>query len=152
MSHRAEQILEAVAALVRARVEASGVKVYTHRRLSLDPEQDELPGISIDYGEDRRSDNNSVLGRITSLLTVECTAVVMEALEADVRAKLLELRAQIHRAVMADPRLGLPDVVSSTFYGGAAAPGVDEAGELIAGELTSLWLVLYDMSLSDPAN
>lgn len=151
MTHRAAQVVDAIAALVRARVEASGVHVYTHRRLSLDPEQDELPGISIDYGEDRRSDSNSVLGLISSVLTVECTAVVVAPLEAEVRAQLLELRAEIHRAVMANPRLGLPDFVSTTFYGGAEKPGF-AVGAQIAGELTSSWLVHYEMSLTDPAN
>ena len=151
MAHRAEQVLDAVAYLVRARVEASGVKVFTHRRFTLDPEQDDLPAITIDYGEDRKADS-SVLGRITSLLSVECTAVVMAPLEADLRATLLELRAQIHRAVMTDQHLGLPDVVSATFYGGAGAPAVDADGEQLVGELTSTWLVLYEMSLSDPAN
>lgn len=144
-------MLDAVAALVRARVEASGVKVFTHRRFTLDPEQDELPAITVDYGEDRKSDM-SVLGRITSLLSVECTAVVMAPLEADLRSTLLELRAEIHGAVMANQNLGLPSVVSATFYGGASAPAVDADGEQLVGELTSTWLVLYDMSLSDPAN
>jgi hypothetical protein len=153
--HRAAQILEAVASLVRARLDASGshsgVKVFTHRRFTLDPEQDELPAISVDYGEDRRADS-SVLSAISSTLTVECTAVVVAPLEYDLRTKLLELRAEIHRAVMANHRLGLPDVVSTTFYGGASAPAIDADGEHLVGELTSTWLVLYEMSLSDPAN
>ena len=150
MAHRAAQVIDAIAALVLARVGPS-VKVFTHRRFTLDPEQDELPAITVDYGEDRKADS-STLGSITSLLSVECTAVVVAPLEADLRATLLELRAQIHRAVMANHRLGLPDIVSTTFYGGASAPGIDAEGEQLVGELTSTWLVLYDMSLSDPAN
>jgi len=136
LAHRAQIILEAIAG---------------HRRFSLDPEQDELPAITIDFGEDRRADS-SVLSSITSQLSVECTAVVMASLEADLRTRLLELRAEIHRAVMANHRLGLPDVVSTTFYGGAGAPAIDADGEQFVGELTSTWLVLYEMSLSDPAN
>src|ERR1700741_718450 len=100
MTHRAEQVLDAVAELVRARVNASGnsaVKVLTHRRFTLDPEQDELPAISIDYGEDRPSESES-LGSIYSTLSVECTAFVSSPLEAEIRKKLLELRAEIHRA------------------------------------------------------
>ena len=151
MAHRAQTIIEAISALVLARVGPSGVKVFTHRRFTLDPEQDELPSISIDYGEDRRSDN-SVLGKITSVLSVECTAVVVSPREDELREKLLELRAEIHRAVMANANLGLPDFVSTTFYGGAGAPGIDAEGEQLVGELTSTWLVLYEMSLSDPAN
>lgn len=154
MTHRAAEILDAVAALVLARVNASGnsgVKVFTHRRFTLDPEQDELPAISIDYGEDRPAESRS-LSSIGSVLSVECTAIVMSPHEDELREKLLELRAEIHRAVMANPRLGLPDVVVSTFYGGAGAPAIEAEGEQLVGALTSTWLVRYQMSLSDPAN
>lgn len=151
MAHRAEQIIDAVAALVLARVGASGVKVFTHRRYTLDPEQDDLPAITVDYGEDRRAES-STLNKITSLLTVECTAVVVAPTESELRSNLLELRAEIHRAIMANHRLGLPDVVSTTYYGGAAAPAIDADGEQLVGELTSTWAVLYEMSLTDPAN
>jgi hypothetical protein len=147
--HRAQTIIDAIASLVRTRVQASGVKVFTHHRHSFDAEQDELPAISVDYGEDRRADS-STLGVITSLLTVECTAVAAAPLEADLRSKLLDLRAEIHRAVMANHRLGL-DFVSTTYYGGANAPQLDAEGEQLVGELTSSWAVLYEMSLFDPA-
>lgn len=150
MSHRAQTVLDAVAALVRARVEASGVKVFTHRRYTLDPEQDELPAISVDYGEDRKADTRT-LNSIDSVLEVQCTTVVQSPHEDDLRSKLLDLRAEIHRAVMANHRLGLA-FVSTTYYGGASAPLLDEEGEYLQGELTSTWLVLYEMSLSDPAN
>lgn len=150
MSHRAAQIIDAVAGLVRARVEASGVKVFTHRRHTLDPEQDELPAISVDYGEDRAAETRT-LNSIDSILSVECTAVASSALEAELREDLLELRAQAHRSVMADRRLGLPQFVVNTFYGGANAPAIDADGEQLVGELTSTWLVHYRMSLEDPA-
>jgi len=148
--HRAQQIIDAVAALVRARVEASGVKVFTHRRFTLDPDQDELPAISVDYGEDRKAETTT-LGSIDSVIEIQCTAVVASSLEDELRSKLLDLRAEIHRAVMANHRLGLL-FVSTTYYGGASAPAIDAEGEQLVGELTSTWLVLYEMSLSDPAN
>jgi hypothetical protein len=153
VSHRAQQIVDAVAGLVRARVQASGVHVYTHRRLTLDPEQDEMPGISIDYGEDRRTDSQTTL-MIDSLLTVECTAVVSETDEIDARTRLLDLRREIHRAVMADPRLGFgaQGFVVTSIYGGAAAPSFGTAGGNMAGELTSTWLVHYRTELNDPGD
>ncbi len=150
MTHRAEQILTAVRDAISARVAASGVNVYTHRRLSLDPEQDETPAISVDYGEDRRADAQT-LGMIASLLSVEVTAIVADAEERDVRSRMLELRAEIHRAVMADPQLGLREFVVSTYYGGASAPEVDTDGEQIIGALQSTWVVHYRMDLTDPA-
>lgn len=150
MTHRADQILTAVRDAIAARVEASGVRVYTHRRLSLDPEQDELPAITVDYGEDRRADSQT-LGKIASDLFVEVTAIVAKPTEPEAREKLLELRAEIHRAVMASPKQGIPDVVVSTFYGGAAAPEVDTDGEQIVAALVSTWIVRYRMELADPA-
>lgn len=150
MTHRAEQVLDAVASLVRARVEASGVKVYTHRRLTLDPEQDDLPAISIDYGEDRRAESQYV-DQIDSVLEVQCTAVVVDPEEKPLRQKLLELRREIHQAVMADTRLGLEFVVT-TAYGGASAPAVEADGEQLVGELQSTWLVAYSTSTTDPGN
>lgn len=151
--HNAQQIIDAVATIVRARVEASGVHVYTHRRLSLDPEQDEMPAISVDYGEDSRAQGQTTL-MIDSVLSVEITAVVSENDEVDCRTRLLALRREIHRAVMADQRLGFgaQGFVVTTSYGGASAPTIGTAGRDIAGELTSTWLVHYRSELNDPGN
>ena len=151
MAHRAEQIVDAIAALVRARVQTTGVHVYTHRRLSLDPDQDEMPAISVDYGEDSRAESQTTL-MIDSVLSVECTAVVSEPDEFDCRKRLLDLRAEIHRAVMTDRQLGLPVFVVNTSYGGASAPSLFAEGKNIVGELTSTWLVHYRMELDDPGN
>lgn len=126
------------------------MKVYTHRRLTLDPDQDELPAITVDYGEDRRADSQT-LGMIDSLLAVEITAVRAASDEAVLRSGLLDLRTEIHRAVMANPRFGIPDVVVSTYYNGATAPEFNVEGEQLIGALTSTWLVHYRMELSDPA-
>lgn len=151
MTHRAQQIIDAVATAVRTRVEPTGVHVYTHRRLSLDPEQDEMPGISVDYGEDRPAESQS-FAEIRSALAVEITAVVSEADEYDCRTRLLSLRREIHRSVMADQRLGLPVFVVTTAYGGASEPTIGAAGRKIAGEITTTWLVQYETSLTDPGD
>lgn len=152
MSHRAEQILTAVAAAISARMaaESSGVKVYKHRRFSLDPDQGELPGISVDYGEDRPAESR-FMQVIDSVLSVEITAIVAETEERDARQSMLELRAAVHRAVMADPRFGIPQIVVTTMYAGAAAPEVDSDGERVFGALTSTWAVRYQMDLADPS-
>lgn len=151
MSHRAQQIVDAVASLITARVQDLGVKVYTHRRLSLDPEQDEMPAISVDFGEDRRADSQTTL-MIRSALSVEVTVIVSESDEYDCRTRLLDLRREVHRAVMADQRLGLSDFVVTTSYGGAEAPSIAAAGRKVAGELTSTWPVLYTTELNDPGD
>jgi hypothetical protein len=147
--HRAAQIIEAIVPIVQARVTELGVKVYAHRRLSLDPTQDELPAISIDYGEDRRLEGSS-LQAFDSVLSIEASAIVIGTEEASIRTQLLDLREQIHIAIMADPRLGLPEVVIATVPGDVIAPIIDVEGELLAGELTTTWHVRYRMNLSDP--
>jgi hypothetical protein len=145
-------VLDAVASAITTRLglSQSAVKVFTHRRFTLDPEQDELPAVSVDYGEDTKADT-STLGMIDSVLAVQATAVIQDTDEASLRTRLLELRAEIHRAVMSDRRLGLPDFVVSTYYAGASAPAIDPEGEQLVGELTSNWLVHYRMELTDPA-
>jgi hypothetical protein len=153
VSHRAEQIVDAVASLVTARVQPTGVHVFTHRRLSLDPEQDEMPAISVDYGEDSRADGQTTR-MIDSVLSVEVTAVVSEKDEYDCRTRLLALRREIHRAVMADQRLGFgaQGFVVTTSYGGASAPQLAASGRTIDGEIVTTWLVHYRMELTDPGN
>jgi hypothetical protein len=134
---------------VLTRVQASGAKVYTHRRISLSLEQDELSAYSVDFGEDRRIDSQ-YLGMIDSELAVQITALVEKATEHEARLALLEMRREQHRAVMTAPRLGLQDFVITTRYGGAEAPEIGTDGENIIAALTSTWLVHYRMEPTDP--
>jgi hypothetical protein len=151
MTHRAGQIVDAVASLVGARVTPTGIKVFTHRRLSLAADEDHLPAISIDFGEDQRAETK-LMGSISSVLSVVCTAVVTAPLEQDIRLSLLSMRREIHRALMADARLGLGDFVVNTLYGGAAEPEILTDGESIVGVLASTWLVSYQMNTLDPGD
>lgn len=149
MAHRAEQIVDAIAAIIAARVQPPGAHVFTHRRLSVDPYQDELPLVSVDFGDDTPAADNTQF--IDSVLTVPTTAVAVGPEERDVKLKLLELRREVHRAIMADPTLGLAFVVY-TNYGGAAEPVYETDGELLVGELTSNWFVHYRMNVLDPGD
>lgn len=149
MTHRADQIIDAVAALIETQVQPSGVKVYTHRRFSLAADQDELPAISVDYGEDTAVTH--IAHAIDSLLNLEITGVVAASEEADVRAELLRLRREVHKAVMADETQGLAFVVTTT-YAGAATPELNVDGGNVVGELTSSWAIYYRMDPSDPGD
>lgn len=151
MTHRADQILDRTVELVAARVTAKGHKVFKHRRLSLASEEDQLPAHSVDFGEDQRAENKFI-GSINSVLTVQTTAVMQAATEPELKAALLEMRREQHRAVMADARLGLSDFVINTLYGGAAEPEILTDGESLTGILTSSWLVLYRMNTLDPGD
>lgn len=145
MTHRADQVIDAAAALIDT--QASGVTVYTHNRFSLFGA--ELPAISVDYGEDTPIEQ--VTGFIDSLLSLQITGVAVSPDEADVREELLRLRRDAHIALMADETLGLAFVVTTT-YGGANAPEIDTSGEVVVGALTSIWQVYYRMNLTDPGD
>lgn len=150
MSHRAGQVIEAVASILSARVLPKGHKVYTHRRISLASEEDQLPAHSVDFGEDQRAESKFI-GTIDSVLTVITTVVATAADEQALRTLLLDLRREQHRAVMADPKLGLAFVVN-TLYGGAEAPEILTDGEELVGVLASSWLVHYRMNPQDPGD
>lgn len=149
MTHRAEQIIRAAAAIIRARVEPIGYHVYTHRRLSLDPESDEMPAISVDYGPDEPVDEETT-HFIDSELTVIVTAIAAAGEEESVREQLLAMRRETHVALLADDSLGL-DFVVQTSYGGAGEPAIDVQGSQILGELPTSWVVYYRMNRNDPA-
>lgn len=150
MTHRANKIIEAVASALESRVLRLGHKVFTHRRLSLASEEDQLPAHSVDFGADERA-QSVFMGSIDSVLTVKTTAVMSAATEQDLRLALLAARREQHRAVMADPKQGL-DFIVTTFYGGADEPEILTDGESLVGVLTSSWLVHYRMNVSDPGD
>ena len=147
MTHRAEQIIVAVADLVSALVTPLGVHVYKHRRESLNAEQDELPAISVDYGEDLPADSQP-LSAINSVLSLSFTAVVSAPTEAEAREKLLELREYTdglmsdHMHMAGQNRLELTWVYG-IGYGGADAPEINAEGESCTGTLSSTWSIGY---------
>jgi len=148
VTHRAAAIIDAAAALIRARVEPLGIHVYTHRRHSLNPGQDEMPAISVDMGEDIPGPEST--SSFDSLLNLEITGVAALPTEPEVTAEIIRLREEAHIALRADVTLGLPYVVN-TLYGGAARPTETESeGELVVRALTSVWIVYYQMSKTDP--
>ncbi len=151
MTHRADQIIDAVVDAIKSFV-PSNIKVYPHRRMSLIDDQDELPAISVDYGEDEPigDDGSEFLdGNIASLLTVNVTGLASEIEESLLRRSLLELRAHVHVAVKRNKDLGLPFVLD-THYGGANQPDVNVDGDTLIGELTSVWGVRYERNLNTP--
>lgn len=152
MSHRAEQIIDAIANAIGSFSGYTG-EVYKHRAQSLAHEQAELPATSVDFGEDSsvEDDGASNLSFLDSLLTVETTIFVSEAEESDARTKLLDMRRSIHRALMADRSLGLVFVID-TRYGGADAPEINAETESMIGRLACRWAVHYRMNITDPGD
>lgn len=148
--HRSDQIIAAAAQVIRARVEPMGIHVYAHRRMSLDPESDELPAISVDHGSDEPADQETT-HFIDSNLTVQTTSIVASFDEIELRRQLIALRREAHIALLADWTLGLDFVVSVT-YGGAEAPEFGVQGSKMIGVLTSSWIFYYRMNRFDPGD
>lgn len=145
--HRAEQIIEAIASALRVRATPKGVQVYTHRRESLAAEEDQIPAISVDFGEDDPADSGFLSG-IDSALAVVIGIVAKTALPEDVRALLLDWRE------VSDDVLGLaresPDgqklglsFVNAIRYGGASDPDINPEGEQHSGALECRWFTDY---------
>lgn len=150
MAHRADQVVDAIVTAIDTAVKPKGVHVFAHRRLTLLADQDELPVISVDFGEDNPA--QELTGAyFDSLLSCQITAVAVAREEADLKTELLDLRRRIHVALMADRTLGLSFVVN-THYGGTEAPQIDASVDPIVGELVSVWNVYYRMNIADPGD
>lgn len=147
MTHRAAQIIDAIASLVRARVEPSGVHVYTHRRESLSAEQDELPAVSVDAGDEEPGEFQPLRG-ITSVLDLVFTAVAKAPSEPELRVALFDLRDATDQFMgeqmdsQSQAKFGL-SFVYGIGYGGATKPEVSTEGGSFAGSITSTWKIGY---------
>jgi hypothetical protein len=147
VTHRAGQIVDAVAELLTARV-SSTIKVFKHRRLSMADDQGEMPAICVQFGEDAPAEDQPLRG-INSVLSVIITVVAVAPTENELRQKLLEMREasddlmdeHMHQI---QPRLGLT-FVYGIGYGGAAAPDINADGEQPDGSIDSTWNVGYRM-------
>ncbi len=142
MTHRADQIVVAVADALSTIVTPKGSKVFKHRGESLDARQDELPAYSVDYGEDQPAEHQPLRG-INSTLALVINAVVSAPTEGEVREKLLEMRDETDAILDAQmhgdqPKFGL-SFVYGIGYGGAGAPEINTDGEACFGSLSTTW-------------
>ena len=151
MSHRAQQIIDAMAATLAASSTLASA-VYTNRRYSLADTAQELPAVIIDYGADSPMSEFGAtnVAFLDSLLEVAVHIVVRADTEQDVLIDLMNRRVAQHIALIADRSQGLAFVID-TRYGGASAPDVDVSTDRPAGALTCRWFVHYRMNLSDPS-
>jgi hypothetical protein len=145
--HRADQIVDAVVSALEASADITA-PIYAHRTLSLSEDDGELPAISVTYGEDGAAGGEQVSRLLYSTLSLEITAHAVGDDEESVRRELLQMRSQIHVALMADTRFGLT-FVHHTFYDGASAPRLSR-GERMLGDLTSTWRVRYELNFASP--
>lgn len=146
MAHRVQQILDAVAAALRANLSLRA-HVDVHRVLSLSEADDELPALTVNCGADT-PDDSAHLDDFGSSLDVVLTAYCTGDSQTEVLEQLLELRRQSHIAMRTDMTFGLSFVWENS-YGGAEPPLIQKADRIV-GALTSRWAVRYLMNQSDP--
>ena len=150
MTHKADAIILAVADAMRQHTDTP-INVFEHRALTLADHQDELPAISVDFGEDAPFDADGSTGFDfnQSILTVNVTIVVSDTDERDVREDLLNFRKEVHKAIMYRDLRDLAGVISVN-YGGAEAPEIIAEGDAFLGALVCIWGVMYQTPIDNP--
>jgi hypothetical protein len=152
MSHRAQQIIDAMALALGASTRLQGAKVFTNRSFSLLEASDEVPCASVNYGADQPLDplGASNLSFLDSLIEVPIVSFVGADDEPGAMSALMDMRAAIHVALLADQTQGLSFIIN-TRYGGATEPALDSSTQRILASLKSSWFVHYRMNLLDPS-
>jgi len=137
--------------LIEQRVGPRGVKVFSHRRYSLDAEQDELPADTVDIGALSVVDGaDADVDWLDCTLALPITCVRAGYLEDEVREQLLDGAADVHIAI-SDLLVGSnPNYAIDVTLEGWDAPEVDVSGERLIGRLTSNWLVRFRIRKGDP--
>lgn len=157
MTHRVEQIVAALASRLETALKPKGAHVYTHRGETLDGGQDELPGVSVDFGELEIVEETE--DELYCTLAVPITLVVKVADEAEAKSAVMRLARQAHVAIMVTPAAGLPwrvalglAFVITVQPLGWDAPEFDTSGEEVVGKLTTNWRVQFKTDVDDPGD
>lgn len=141
MSHRAKQILDAVAAKLAA-LPTTGANVFVSRAYVLDT----APALTIALGDDEPQ--QYLPGQIESLLTV-VVSIYVKADGGQIDDVLLQIRREVHQALMADTTLGLPFVIDC-LPGPMAEPQIHAEAETPTASADTTWRIRYRHSLTDP--
>jgi hypothetical protein len=151
MTHRADQIIDAIESRLLASTTLAVSGVFAHRSLSLAEDQGELPAVTVNCGADEPAEEYTLLGgEIGSQLEVLTVAYCVGITEPEVKRELLRLRMEAHKAIDMTEVLDL-DFVVKVEYGGATAPEIDSESQVIAGSQESRWLITYVMNPDDPS-
>lgn len=155
MSHRSEQIIDAIVAALRVSTDLPipAQNVFAHRTLSLSDDQGELPAATVNEGDDAATSDlgNDNLAFIDSLMDVAVVTYAIGTDEVSVKRALAVQRRFVHAAIMADPTLGLNFVIG-VRYAGAPKPELDASTQHTVGSRESLWRVHYRMNITDPGD
>lgn len=143
MSHRAQQIIDQVVSLLET---ATGIPSHVQQTLTLGAEDNELPAYAVMVGaEDAEAMDFKSIG---SALSLSIVAYAQGDTGKDTLYTLIDMRRQVHIALMANPTLGL-SFVWGTQYGGVEAPETVTAARVNMRQAAT-WVVHYSMNITDP--
>ncbi len=149
--HRVEQVLQAAATAVEVQ-SGLAAAVHTHRTLPLSAEDQELPAVCVNQGDDAPLDDAgySNLSFADSRSELKMVLYAQGSSQQEAYTDLVRLRTAVHKAMLAAPRtLGL-DFVMGIAYGGASEPEYSTEGSPLAGRMECAFAVQYRMNLTDP--
>lgn len=147
MTHRREQIMERVETLVTG-LATTGANVFRSRPFDLPP--DVAAAIHLRQGEDELQ-ARSTPNNVKSLLAVHLHIVVSTAAE-DYETIANQSALEVTRALAADYRLGLANIVETAEEVGTVQPTEEGSGEKATARLELVWSVLYERLIDDPEN
>ncbi len=140
--HRAEQILQAVAATLTG-LPTTGANVQRARVY----EAATLPALTIGMGADEVVEGSDAnLAFVDRLLTVQVTALVKSAGVLD--TTLNQIRSEVWQAMMADRSQGLAFVLD-TLPQGAQAPEIEPLEQGVARQVSE-FVIHYRHSITNP--
>lgn len=147
MSHRVETIVDAV---VSTLTPVLAGPVLKHRFLSLSEDELEVPATLVTLGEDDVDALTSDHSDQGNLLQLDITMIEAGTDGPEAMTGVMAQRTAIHKALMADPSLGLAFVLRSA-PAGASKPIPATGGERIAVAQVLRWQILYTHPLNDPS-
>ena len=123
-------------------------RVHLYRTLPLDHESGEIPGITINQGEDTPNDANSTMTHVAWIATFNIRYVLAGTDEKAIVEELNQMRLRAHVAMMETAKTGL-DWFIEMAPGPAQDVATDSATSVVVKELSTVWQALY---LSDRRN
>lgn len=147
MATRIQTLIDQVVTNLGADVSIDATKVYRNRVANLN--DTELPGYNVVLGPDaplsELGASNLSFIDWEQLLFIDCYE---RSILVDADATFLDMRRNVHRALMADHTQGL-SFVTTTIAGGADEPTIDDEGERKNLVYRTNWIFQLRTSIGD---
>jgi len=147
MATRIKTLIDQVITNLGADVAVDATKVFSNRVADLN--DTELPAYNVILGPDSPlgefGASNVAFIDWEQVLFIDC---YVRSILADVDAAFLDMRRNVHRALMADYTQGL-NFITTTIAGGADEPIIDDAGERKNMVYRTNWIFQLRTSIDD---